>query len=58
MYSQMTRRALAFVLLASVLAVRAQSAPPADIVLYASGATVRVGAWNLVADSTAAGAPR
>lgn len=55
MYFLMTRRALAFVVLAAALAVPAQSAPPPDIVLYASGATVRVGAWNLVADSTAAG---
>ena len=51
----MTRRALAVVLAAAALAVGAQSAPPADIVLYASGATVRVGGWNLVADATAAG---
>ena len=55
MYSLIARRALAFVVLAAALAVRAQSAAPADIVLYASGATVRVGAWNLVADPTAAG---
>ena len=50
-----TRRVLPLAVIAAAFAVTAQTAPPADIVLYASDATVRVGAWDLVADATAAG---
>jgi calcineurin-like phosphoesterase family protein/purple acid phosphatase-like protein len=37
-------------------ALSAEAAPPTDIVLYASTAPVRVGAWNIESDPTAAGA--
>lgn len=49
----MVRLSLA-ALLTAAMAVGLDSAPT-DVVLYAANAAVRVGAWNLVSDSTAAG---
>lgn len=49
----MVRLSLATLLIATA-AVSLDSAPP-EIVLYAANATVRAGAWNVVADATAAG---
>ena len=50
----MVRWSLATLLLIAAVAVSLGSAPP-DVVLYAGNATVRVGAWNVVTDTTAAG---
>jgi hypothetical protein len=48
-----TLRLSAAVVWLAASAVSLHSAPP-DVVLYAANAAVRVGAWNVVADSTAA----
>ena len=48
------RLCLSAILLAGT-ALSADAAPPTDIVLYASTASVRVGAWNVESDPTAAG---
>jgi hypothetical protein len=45
---------LSSTLLLATMAISLESAP-ADVVLYAANAPVRVGAWSLVSDATAAG---